>query len=42
VDLSVLHSYGPSFQVVRALSAQCGVNTDGQGLWALLSTKDET
>ena len=40
VELSVLHSHGPGFQIVSALSAQCGVNADGQGLWALLSIKD--
>ncbi len=42
VELSVLHSHGPGFQIVSALSAQYGVNTDGQGLWALLSMKDKT
>ncbi|WP_432043773.1 hypothetical protein [Streptomyces cadmiisoli] len=42
VELSILHSHGPGFQIVSGLSAQSGLNTDGQGLWALLTTKDET
>ncbi|CAM5667632.1 hypothetical protein [Streptomyces parvulus] len=42
VELSVLHSHGPGFLIVNALSARSGLNTDGQGMWALLTEKDET
>jgi hypothetical protein len=42
VELSLLHSHGPGFSIVSALSTQSGVNTDGRGLWALLTLKDET
>ncbi|MGW2174711.1 hypothetical protein ACWC1C_29710 [Streptomyces sp. NPDC001705] len=41
-QLSVLHSHGPGSLIVNALSAQSGLNTDGQGLWALLTEKDKT
>ncbi|MEU6181147.1 hypothetical protein [Streptomyces coeruleorubidus] len=42
VELSILHTHGPGSLIVSGLSAQSGLNTDGQGLWALLTTKDET
>ncbi|CAL9458016.1 hypothetical protein SUDANB15_02559 [Streptomyces sp. enrichment culture] len=42
VELRALHSHGPGFLIVSGLSAQSGLTTDGQGLWALLSTKGET
>ncbi|MDC2953406.1 hypothetical protein PO587_02930 [Streptomyces gilvifuscus] len=42
VELSALQSHGPGYLIVSALSAQSGLNADGQGLWALLTTKDET
>lgn len=42
VELSILHSHGPGSLIVSALSAQSGLNTDGRGLWALLTMKDET
>ncbi|QHA04616.1 hypothetical protein GQF42_16125 [Streptomyces broussonetiae] len=42
VGLSLLHSHGPGFSIVSGLSVTSGVNSDGQGLWAELTTKDET
>ncbi|MEU6449579.1 hypothetical protein [Streptomyces sp. NPDC046979] len=42
VELSALHSHGPGSSIVSGLSALNGVTTDGQGVWALLSSKDET
>ncbi|MFD6413928.1 hypothetical protein [Nocardia asteroides] len=42
VQLSALHSHGPGCLIVNALSAQSGLNTNGQGMWALLTEKDKT
>ncbi|MFF8781240.1 hypothetical protein ACF07W_28535 [Streptomyces sp. NPDC015140] len=42
MQLSVLHSHGPGHLIVNALSAQSGLNTDGQGMWVLLTEKDKT
>jgi hypothetical protein len=42
VELSALHSHGPGFSIVSSLSTVHGITTDGQGLWALLTTKDKT
>ncbi|MFJ9353776.1 hypothetical protein [Streptomyces mirabilis] len=42
VELALRHCYGAGFYIVDGLSAQSGVNTDGHGLWALLSARDET
>lgn len=42
VELGLRHSHGPGFRIVNGLSAQSGTNTDGHGLWALLSARDET
>ncbi|MER6112446.1 hypothetical protein [Streptomyces hirsutus] len=41
VELKLHHSHGPGFHIVSGLSALSGVNTDGQGLWAQLTLKDE-
>ncbi|MFE7029430.1 hypothetical protein ACFU9Y_03905 [Streptomyces sp. NPDC057621] len=37
VELRALHSHGPGFLLVSALSDHAGLNTDGQGLWAQLT-----
>ncbi|WTB90847.1 hypothetical protein OIE99_22710 [Streptomyces cellulosae] len=42
VELKLHHSHGPGFRIVSGLSVQTGVSTNGQGLWALLTTKNET
>ncbi|MFE4991445.1 hypothetical protein ACFRH4_08845 [Streptomyces mirabilis] len=42
VELKLHHSHGPGFHIVSGLSALSGLNTDGQGLWAQLTLKDET
>ncbi|MBL1104959.1 hypothetical protein JK361_10195 [Streptomyces sp. 5-8] len=42
VELKLHHSHGPGFHIVSGLSSLSGLNTDGQGLWAQLTLKDET
>ncbi|MFE6627332.1 hypothetical protein ACFVNB_08810 [Streptomyces rochei] len=42
VELSALHSHGPGSSIVNGLSTMHGITTDGQGVWALLTSKDET
>ncbi|MGW0136222.1 hypothetical protein [Streptomyces sp. NPDC003299] len=41
VELKLHHSHGPGFLIVSGLSTLSGLNTDGQGLWAQLTLKDE-
>ncbi|MET7847640.1 hypothetical protein [Streptomyces avermitilis] len=41
VEMSALQSYGPGFRIISGLSALSGVNTDGQGLWAQLTSKTQ-
>ncbi|MET8114050.1 MULTISPECIES: hypothetical protein [Streptomyces] len=42
VELKLHHSHGPGLSIVASLSTHSGVNTDGCGLWAQLTLKDET
>lgn len=42
IPMSVLHSHGPGFTIVSGLTTLYGLNTDGCGVWAQLTTEDKT
>ncbi|MFD8072139.1 hypothetical protein ACFV3E_05750 [Streptomyces sp. NPDC059718] len=41
IEMSLRHSHGPGFAIVSALSTLYGLNTDGLGVWAQLTSEDQ-